>query len=96
METQVAEKTAEQKPTPTVRSFREVLTAVVGKTVTVVNPESFEESALGQRLTTGIYKAKVLAVGEDFLKLQTTFRRRGAKEAGEEEPVVQFIPVERV
>ncbi|HET6202059.1 MAG TPA: hypothetical protein VFI25_04555 [Planctomycetota bacterium] len=93
---QVAEKTTEARPTTAIRSFREVLTAVVGKTVTIVNPESYEESALGAKLTMGIYKGKVLALGDDFLKVQTTFKRRGGKDAADEEPVVQFVPIDRV
>ena len=96
MDSQVAEKTTEAKPATAIRAFREVLTAVVGKTVTIVNPESYEESALGAKLTSGVYKGKVLAAGDDFLKIQTVFKRRAGKDGAEEEPVVQFVPFARV
>jgi hypothetical protein len=71
-------------------SFSDVLKAMVGQVVTVVNPESFEDAPMGSRLTTGFYRAKLLAVGSDFISLATEFHHKKGDKA--KEPVKQFIP----
>ena len=85
------EITPQAPPQPRIESFHEVLSQLVGKVVTVVNPESFEEAPVGHRLTTGFYKAKVVQVGRDFLTLATEMKRRSGKE-----PVKQFVPLDKV
>jgi hypothetical protein len=76
------------------RTFREALTALVGKVVTVVNPESYEEAPVGTHITQGIYRAKVVAVADDYLTIVTEFvHRHGDKER---EPVRQFLPLNRI
>ena len=91
-ETEVVAKTAPPSPPST---YREVLHSLVGKTITIVNPESFEEGPLGNRLTANFYKAKILALGQDHLRLQTVYKK-SAKSDGGDEPVTQYIPVERI
>ena len=50
-------------------TFRSVLESWVGKQVTVVNPESFKKTALGQGLSFQTYPAEITTIGEDFIKL---------------------------
>ena len=75
-------------------SFDAVIRSLVGKVVTFVNPESYEDAPVGYRLTTGFYKAKVIAVGDDYLSVATELvHKRGEKE---KEPVRQFIPLSHI
>lgn len=78
------------------KTYREVFTSLTGKVVTVVNPESFEEAAVGHRLTTSFYRGKVLGVGEDHFRLQTLFKKHGGKSDSDTEPVIQYIPFGQV
>ncbi len=76
------------------QTFEAVLRSMVGKVVTFVNPESYEDAPVGYRLTTGFYKAKVVAVGDDYLSVATELiHKRGEKET---EPVRQFIPMAQI
>ncbi len=76
------------------QTFDAVLRSMVGKVVTFVNPESYEDAPVGYRLTTGFYKAKVVAVGKDYLSVATELiHKRGEKET---EPVRQFIPMAQI
>ena len=76
------------------QTFDAVLRSMVGKVVTFVNPESYEDAPVGYRLTTGFYKAKVVAVGDDYLSVATELiHKRGEKET---EPVRQFIPMAQI
>ncbi len=88
MSDQTAPKAA-SKPTMENTSFQEVLRALVGKTVTIVNSESYESAPMGHQLRTGFYRAKVAGLGQDFMILLTEFADRG-KDA---EPVKQYIPL---
>ena len=74
--------------------FADVLKSLIGQIVTMVNPESFEDAPMGSRLTTGFYRAKVLAVGGDFLTVATEFVHKKGEKA--KEPVKQFIPLHQV
>jgi hypothetical protein len=86
MTEQAAAATAQMPET-----FDAVLRSMVGKVVTFVNPESYEDAPVGYRLTTGFYKAKVIAVGQDYLSVATELvHKRGEKE---KEPVRQYIPI---
>jgi hypothetical protein len=78
------------------KSYREVFAALTGKVVTVVNPESFEEAAVGHKLTTSFYRGKILGVGEDHFRLQTVFKKHGGKTEAEGETVVQYVPFNHV
>lgn len=75
-------------------SFHDVLRAMVGTLVTVVNPESYEDAPMGSRLTTGFYRAKILAVGADFLTLVTEFQHKKGDRT--KEPVKQFVPIRQI
>lgn len=95
----MAETTTREAPDSVANSqdfnnFRDVLLAMAGQVVTVVNPESYEDAPMGHRLTTGFYKAKVLAVGSDFVSLATEFVHKKGGQA--REPVQQFIPVAHI
>lgn len=75
-------------------TFPDVLQALVGKVVTVANPESYEDAPVGHKLTVGFYRAKILAVVQDHLVLFTEFKHTRGKENSE--AVKQFIPLERI
>ncbi len=76
------------------RKFGDILKSLTGQVVTIVNPESYEQVPLGFEVRTGFYRAKVTAVGIDFVALATDFVRKG-KNAGKE-PVKQFLPLSRI
>jgi hypothetical protein len=74
------------------RSFGDILKALVGKSVTVVNPQSFEAAPVGYKLTDAHYRGKVTALGRDYIVMVTEFeKKKGAKE-----PVKQFIPTRQI
>ena len=89
-------ETLEPRVQTVAKTYREVLSSLSGKVVTIVNPESYEEGPVCNRLTTSFYRAKVLALSDDFVKLQTVYRKHGAKSETEHEPVVQYVPIDRV
>lgn len=74
------------------RAYQDILKALIGKTVTVVNPESYEAAPLGYKLAEGFYRGKVSTVGRDYIVLVTEFERK----KGQKEPVKQFIPSDRI
>lgn len=57
-------------------SFGAVLKSLTGQVVTIVNPESLEDAPVGRHLTTGIYRAKILEVGSDFLMMSREYDHR--------------------
>lgn len=71
------------------RDFVDILKALIGKTITVVNPESYEAAPVGYKLTTGFYRGKLTAIGRDYLVMLTEFERK----KGNPEPVKQYIPI---
>ena len=77
-----------------VETFAEILKSLVGKTVTMANPESLEEAPVGQQLTTGIYRARILGVQKDYISAATEYKRRGREQI--REPVKQFIPLANI
>lgn len=89
------EARTEQKPAALeLSSFEDVLRSLVGKLVTMANPESLEDTPMGFQLTTGFYRAKVLAVKNDYISVAVELVRKGKDAA--KEPVRQFIPLGRV
>ncbi len=76
------------------RPFTDILKSLVGKNITVVNPESYEGAPVGYRLKTGFYTAKAVGVGTDFMVLVTEFTRSGSK-AGTE-PAKQYLPISQI
>ena len=73
--------------------FQGVLQSLIGKVVTIVNPESFEDAPVGNRLTTGFYRAKVIGVKGDYVSVATEYVH---KRGDSKEPVKQFIPLSQI
>ena len=84
---------APAKPMIEDRDFQSVLKALLGKPVTVVNPESFETAPMGWQLKEGFYTGRVTGLGKDFMVLQTEIT--ASKKDGKQ-PVKQFIPLSRI
>jgi hypothetical protein len=85
---------AEQQVSHPMETMTDVLKALVGKLITVANPESYEDAPVGHRLTTGFYKAKIMAVKSDHIVLLTEFKHiRGGASS---EATKQFIPLAKV
>ena len=80
--------------TPTIedKHFLDILRALLGKTITVVNPESYETAPVGYKLTTGFYRGKVTALGRDYIVMVTEMERKKTSN----EPVKQFIPIKQI
>ena len=77
------------------RGYHDVLKALVGKQVTIVNPESFEAAPMvGFHLKEGFYKGNITAVGNDYVVFQTLVTL--SKKEGGQQPVQQFIPTARL
>ncbi|MCP5065433.1 MAG: hypothetical protein GY946_02615 [bacterium] len=75
------------------RSYRGVLESLVGKRVTVVNPESFEAlPSAGHELREGHYPGKISGFGEDYIIFQTVL----AASKKDRKPVRQYIPLDRI
>ena len=75
-------------------SFIDVLKSYLGKVVTIVNPESYEDAPLGHQIRAGWYRAKPVGFGRDYLVVVTEYvhtGRRATKEA-----VKQYIPFSRI
>lgn len=86
-----------EAPTPIEedRDYKSVLQSLVGKRVTVVNPESYEPVPMaGFQLKAGNYTGAVVGWGRDFLIFQTLVTM--AKKEGGQQPVKQYIPIERI
>ena len=82
------------KPTTEDRSFLDIVKSLVGNTITVVNPASYEGAPIGYQLRTGFYRAKALGLGKDYLVVVTEFTPAGRKVS--KEPVKQYIPLNRI
>ena len=75
--------------------YKSVLQALVGKKITVVNPESYEAKPMaGFQLKEGYYEGKITGVGEDYVLFLTTVTL--SKKEGGHQAVQQFIPIDRV
>ena len=86
---------AESQPATGDTSFKSVLAGLAGSVVTIVNPESFVDAPLGRRLTSSVYRAKVLSVEKDYLCLATEFEHKSVARK-DKEPVRQFVPIGRI
>ena len=75
-------------------TFRGILESWVGIQVTVVNPESFKSTALGQGLSFQSYAAKVVVVGDDYIKL--TFAEVKKDAQTEVEQIIPIYLIKRV
>lgn len=89
---------SETATTPTVtedKTFADVLRALVGKVVTIVNTESYEHAPVGFQIRSGFYRGKVSGLGRDYLILMTEFAQKKKNEEGAA-PVKQFVPLAMV
>jgi len=87
------EKPTGSCPPPIVedRSFVDVLRSLIGKVVTVVNPESYEDAPIGHQIRAGFYRAKPVGLGRDYLIVVTEYKHKTDKE-----PVKQYIPIANI
>ncbi|MHC4956600.1 MAG: hypothetical protein ACYTGZ_22405 [Planctomycetota bacterium] len=88
------EETSAPKASIETRDYRSILQALVGKNVTIVNPESYETAAMGFQLKEGIYGGKVGSIAKDFVLLHTVIQT--SKKEGGKVAVKQFVPIERI
>lgn len=86
-----AEKVEEKATAAPVQCLGDVLKSLTGKVVTMVNPKSLEDAPMGYQLTTGFYRAKILAVTDEVLSVATELVHKGKQVS--KEPVKQFIPL---
>jgi len=86
-------KPAGANPPPVVedRSFVDILRSLIGKVVTVVNPESYEDAPIGHQIRAGFYRAKPVGLGRDYLIVVTEYKHKTDKE-----PVKQYIPITKI
>ena len=76
------------------KMFDEILKSLLGKTITIVNPESYEDAPVGHQIRAGYYRAKLTGMGQDFLTVMTEYVHTGRETS--KEPVKQFIPTRQV
>ena len=77
------------------KSLTDILKTLLGKVVTFVNAESFEEGGLGHKVEAGWYKGKLSGLGKDYLIVITEFKHGSGKKSSKE-PVKQYVPIEKV
>jgi len=70
------------------QSFKSILQSWVGGQVTVINPESFKATALGQGLGFQSYTAQFVELGEDYIKLTYSAIKKDSQTE-----VEQIIPI---
>jgi len=68
-------------------SIKEVLEGWIGSKVMVINPESFQKTALREQIGLETYEVEIKHVGNDFV--QVVFQ---SKKTDHPEQVDQFIP----
>ncbi len=86
-----SETTVSAEKKPEGDSIEELLRILVGRIVTISNPESMKKEPLGYQLKPEIYKAKVLDIRGDMVVILAE-RGKGERAA----PMKQCIPVRRV
>jgi hypothetical protein len=92
--TPVPEQSSAAKPAaaPVVedKNFVDILKSLLGKTVTVANPESYEDAPVGHQIRAGFYRAKLVGMGIDYLIIMTEYVHAGREQS--REPAKQFVP----
>lgn len=76
------------------RSFVDVLKSLLGETVTMVNPQSYEDAPHGHQIRAGFYRAKLVGLGHDYLIVVAEYVH--ADNQGSKEPAKQYIPVDKI
>ncbi len=74
--------------------FDQQLESWLGKMVTIVNPESFEDAPVGRQMRVGFYRARFVGLGTDYITLSLQYVRTGPR-AGVE-PVRQYVPLSMI
>ena len=69
-------------------TFKGLLESWADAQVTVVNPESFKSTALGQGLSFQSYVAQLVQIGDDFIRLSFSAVKKDAQT-----DVEQIIPI---
>jgi hypothetical protein len=72
-------------------SMRDVLLKWLDTEVTVVNPQSFAETMLKEVIRMETYRAKIVELGSDYVRLSFT-----APKKNEPQPVDQVIPFHEI
>lgn len=72
-------------------TMRELLVEWRDSEVTVVNPQSFAETMLKEVIRMETYRAKIVEIGSDYLRLHFT-----ATKKNDPQPVDQIIPFHEV
>lgn len=70
------------------KDFKGILQSWVGGQVTVINPESFKATALGQGLGFQSYTAQIVEIGEDYIKLAYSAIKKDSQTE-----VEQIVPI---
>ncbi len=91
--TETEAKTAKPQAIVENRGFYDIVKDLVGKAVTIVNPESFEHAPVGYTLKPGFYRAKVVGIGNDYLIFVTELSK---PKGGGKEPVKQYLPISQI
>lgn len=68
--------------------FKSVLQSWVGSQVTVINPESYKSTALGQNVGFQSYTAQLASIGDDYVKLTYSAVKKDSQTE-----VEQIIPI---
>ncbi len=76
------------------KSFFNQIESMLGKVLTIVNPESHEDATVGHQIRPGWYRARLIGMGNDYIVLMTEFTRKGKQPV--REPVRQYIPTHRI
>lgn len=72
------------------KNFVDIIKSMLGKTVTVANPESYEDAPVGHQIRAGFYRAKLVGMGNDYLIIMTEYVHAGREQS--KEPAKQFVP----
>ena len=76
------------------KTMAEVLSAMEGKIVTIINPESYIRTLTGYKIDMETYNAKIVSFKVDTLQIMTEFTRDVHKK--EKDRIFQFIRIERI
>ncbi len=76
------------------KSIDEMLKALEGQVVTVINTQSYIRTLTGYKIDVETYKAKIVSYADRSLKILTEYVRDPHKKA--KEKVFQFVPIEQV
>ena len=76
------------------KKYTDILRSLIGKTVTVVNPESYEDAPVGHTLKVGFSSAKITGGGTDHFVMMTEYRKAG--KGARSEPVKQFLSFDKI